>query len=208
MALIKEIKLKILIDGYNLIKRVVGTNSIGERVREQFLQAIGRYAKRKQHAVTVYFDGGDLAYASHEQCYGLQIVYSGYQQTADDMIKQVVRTLRGQAVVLVTSDRELADFARSWGADILGSDEFYEYLRAAGTVQALGSGQATLHKFVSKEPEGRFGLGEQELSLDELMELGSRKLPLKPDFDPPSRKSSGQQLSKSARKLQRKLKKL
>lgn len=200
--------MKILIDGYNLIKRIVGTNSVSEKVRAHFLQIIGRYAKSKQHNIVVFFDGGDLAYSSREQLYGLQIIYSGYQQTADDMIMQTVRTLRGQSVVLVTSDRELGDFARNWGADILDSDEFYEYMRSAGMVQSLGSAQASLYKLVPEESASSDGLADQGLSLDELMEAGSRKLPIKPEFEVRSRKSSGHQLSKAERKMQRKLKKL
>ena len=190
------------------MKRIVGSSLISERVCDQFLQAIGRYSKRKKHSITVYLDGGDLAYASHEHRYGLHITYSGYQQTADDMIMQSVKSCRGQAILVVTSDRELADFARNCGADILGSEEFYEYLKATGIAQARSSAQASLHKLVSDESDQSTCSSRQDLTLNELMELGSRQLPLKPESEPQSRKSSGQQLSKVERSVQRKLKKL
>lgn len=191
-------KLKLIIDGYNLIKRVMSAQHVSQTRRDKFLKELGGYAKKRGHQILVVFDGGDTSFPYQEKMYGMEIVYSGYQETADDVIGRYVSENRGKEMFLVTSDRELADFARDCGVDILKSDEFYELLKSLGAEQATGMFDSALHKTTSSASN----------ELDQLMIEGTKVVVIKEEVEDRSRESSSKKLSKAERIKQRKLKKL
>jgi predicted RNA-binding protein with PIN domain len=119
----------IVIDGYNLIRQsstlsVIEHHSL-EEGREALLQRLDSYKQVKHHSVTVVFDGADAGdfMEARKRWKGIKVVFSRPGELADTIIKRIV-TRERERVVVVTSDRELADFAAKYGAANMDSIEF------------------------------------------------------------------------------------
>ncbi|NVM23491.1 MAG: NYN domain-containing protein [Desulfobacterales bacterium] len=128
--------LHIVIDGYNLIHQ---SKSLGlfERQslqdgRETLIERLALYRKVKHHPITVVFDGADAGngMAARERRKGIYVVFSRPNESADSVIKRLVSRERERAVV-VTSDKEIADFAAEHGAATIGSLEFENKMKTA-----------------------------------------------------------------------------
>ncbi|MEK6546384.1 MAG: NYN domain-containing protein [Nitrospinota bacterium] len=124
--------LKIIIDGYNLLMssdrfRRDFIDSL-EETRNKFIENLYNYKKLKGHDITVVFDGWKSGYPTEkrEVIKGIKIVYSRRDEKADEVIKRMVEN--GEASTIVTSDREVADFALRHGSVVISSGEFEESL--------------------------------------------------------------------------------
>jgi predicted RNA-binding protein with PIN domain len=121
--------LHILIDGYNLIRQSPTLSDIDRRSLEQgrkaLLERLAAYKRVKHHPITVVFDGADADTFMERRTRrkGISVVFSRPGELADGVIKRMVSRERERAVV-VTSDREVADFAAKHGAATIGSLEF------------------------------------------------------------------------------------
>jgi predicted RNA-binding protein with PIN domain len=126
----------IVIDGYNLIRQsatlsVIEHHSL-EEGREALLQRLISYKKVKHHPVTVVFDGAnaDRPIEARTRWKGIHILFSRPGEVADSVIKRIVTQERERAVV-VTSDREIVDFATEQGAATIDSVAFENKMNTA-----------------------------------------------------------------------------
>src|SRR5438552_1568984 len=103
----------IFVDGYNVIKHVSGESYASQLDKNKFLELTSNYAKKNDHEVTIFFDGGSLNFPYVENYKYLKIVNSGYKLSADDVIKQYLQAQKGLKILLITTDRELRNFASS-----------------------------------------------------------------------------------------------
>jgi predicted RNA-binding protein with PIN domain len=127
----------LLIDGYNLIRQIPAlarheSISLADG-RSALIGLLARYRKIKGIRVTVVFDGrsglADFPEPYHEA--GIGVVFSPAGSDADTIIKQwLAREKSG--IVLISSDRELMERARSVGAGSLPAREFYNRVIRAG----------------------------------------------------------------------------
>jgi predicted RNA-binding protein with PIN domain len=132
--------LHLIIDGYNLIRQSPWLSLLDardlEEGREALLQALSGYRRRRpQHKITVVFDGwqGGALRESRDLCHGIGVIYSRRGERADEVIKRFL-TREGHGVVMVSSDRELQDFAEKKGATWVAAGQFeIQYLRDAST---------------------------------------------------------------------------
>jgi len=112
----------LLIDGYNLI----GTAHQNlEKERSKLIEDLSKYSKKTGHDVTVVFDGwkNGMGAETNMMIGGVKVTYSRLSEKADRVIMRIISS--GQkAWIVVSSDREIADFARSKGAAPITSDEF------------------------------------------------------------------------------------
>jgi uncharacterized protein len=120
----------IVIDGYNLIRQSDHLRPFDKRSLEQgrnaLIQFLAPYRKGRRHTITVVFDawdgGGPLEERDTQA--GIAIVYSRRAKTADDVIKEMVQRRGGEEILVVTSDRDVADHAIRRGASAISSPEF------------------------------------------------------------------------------------
>ena len=119
----------ILIDGYNLIRNY-SPLSRAEKAdfsqgRERLLEWLSLYRRKIPNPITVVFDGGQGdALAEGRDIYkGIKILYSSQGQTADDIIKRLVKKDGGK-ILVVTSDQELGSYCRFFKAGWIRSEEF------------------------------------------------------------------------------------
>ncbi|HME42428.1 MAG TPA: NYN domain-containing protein [Syntrophorhabdales bacterium] len=110
----------LLIDGYNYIGRTSLAGMFGpagaETAREYLLNQLVEYRNEKHVKITVVFDayaGVHLA-RSRTNYKGIEVIYSGRDETADDVIRQMIQA-RPTGLVVVSSDRALIDEAKRYG---------------------------------------------------------------------------------------------
>ncbi len=121
--------LHVLIDGYNLIRQSEGLSAMEraslEEGREALLERLALYKRIKHHPITVVFDGTHAhnPLQGRPRYKGINIIFSRPGELADTVIKRLV-IREGHRAVVVTSDKEIADFATVQGAVTIGSVEF------------------------------------------------------------------------------------
>lgn len=192
--------MKLIIDGYNLIKNIEPHEHISENRRLEFINRLIRYARKKNIKIVIVFDGGDFSFPSTEKADKLvKVYYSGYKETADEVIKDYIDKHKEKGFMLVSTDNELRSYAKLHGIESLSSADFNKILsEAEGTSVNVLKSNDTLHKTTSQEnPE-----------LDILMEEASKKIIKKQEDVEKGRESSGFKLSKKERQKKQKLKKL
>ena len=124
----------IIIDGYNLLgvsnRGSLDGGQDGELVREQLLQELAKYRHRVGHTMTVVFDAwrqqGGTQHQEHRA--GVTVIFTKQGEQADQVIQRMVRS-QSQDCVVVSSDHEIMNTARSHGAIVLRSQEFLAKLR-------------------------------------------------------------------------------
>lgn len=110
-------RLHLVVDGYNVTKSGYGTLPLEEQ-RARLLSGLAGLAAQSRVESTCVFDGAQLAgpvpTASPR---GVRVLFSDPGETADAVICRLVRAEPpGRAVVVVSSDREIADDVRRQGA--------------------------------------------------------------------------------------------
>ncbi|HJU04740.1 MAG TPA: NYN domain-containing protein [Nitrospiraceae bacterium] len=121
----------LIIDGYNLLGRRGQVGPESEMAREFLVRELTAYRQRKGHPMTLVFDGWrqGLPVERHEHRAGVQVIYSKKGERADQVIQRLTSEF-GSECAVVSSDREVADFARARGAFVIGAAEFELKLHA------------------------------------------------------------------------------
>lgn len=115
-------KAHLVVDGYNVTKRGFGDVAL-EQQRSRLVGALGGIAAQCGAEVTVVFDGAEKLVAVPPTPRGVRVLFSKKGETADDLIRQLVRAEPpGRPVIVISSDREVADGVRRHGAYPLSAD--------------------------------------------------------------------------------------
>jgi predicted RNA-binding protein with PIN domain len=119
----------IIIDGYNLIRQSPSLWPFEERSleegRTELLRRLSAFKKDRGHRITVVFDGWISGSSKEERLteHGITVIFSKRGEQADEVIKRMVRHGRS-SIVVVTSDRSIADTATRCGGTAISSPEF------------------------------------------------------------------------------------
>ncbi|WP_030488898.1 NYN domain-containing protein [Micromonospora chokoriensis] len=118
----------LVVDGYNVTKRGFGEMSL-EQQRKRLITGLGGIAAQTGDEVTVVFDGAERMHGLPPAPRGVRVLFSRKGETADELIRRLVRAEpSGRPVVVVSSDREVADGVRRHGAYPLGADSLLRRL--------------------------------------------------------------------------------
>lgn len=126
----------IVIDGYNLIRQSPEFSSLDRQDlqmgRESLADALAAYKRIKPYKITVVFDGADApeGMVRRDRIKGIEMRYSGPGELADTVIKRMAAREK-QKLLVVTSDNDIMQFARSMGAAVIGAREFEERMMMA-----------------------------------------------------------------------------
>jgi predicted RNA-binding protein with PIN domain len=193
--------MKLIIDGYNVLKQRHSNESVTEQQRKSFLSELVRYKKQKKHKIMVVFDGGDSPWPYREDFSGIEIVYSGTQKDADHFIKNYVSYYRKE-LLMVSSDNELSLWASENQVASIGATDFYAILQ-----RSLHT-QAKLPK--NKHTQLIKTADTENVELDMLMQEATVSTPLKREDaqEAQEMKVVQKKLRKHDRALERKLNKL
>jgi predicted RNA-binding protein with PIN domain len=107
----------LIIDGYNVTKTGYPTLSLHEQ-RVRLLRGLGSIAARTGAEVTCVFDGAELGGpVPVPQHKGVRVLFSKPGEIADELIRRLVAAEpQGRPLIVVSSDREVADGVRRSGA--------------------------------------------------------------------------------------------
>lgn len=125
--------LNYIIDGNNLIGKIASLMSLQKKdkqaSREKLVYILDRYFVSKKANVTLHLDGHPAGRVSSSK---MKIVYSE-NLTADEKIKkQVSQSKSPRNIIVVTSDSNLAQFAKVCSATVISSDEFAVEINKSG----------------------------------------------------------------------------
>jgi predicted RNA-binding protein with PIN domain len=116
----------LIIDGYNLIG--ISHDNL-KKEREELIESLILYRKRKGHEITLVFDGWKTGEGSEaKNVIGrIRVIYSRIGEKADSVIKRIISSEKHQWIV-VTSDRDIIHHAWSSGAIPITSEQFLPLL--------------------------------------------------------------------------------
>jgi predicted RNA-binding protein with PIN domain len=118
----------LIVDGYNVTKRGFAEMSL-EQQRKRLITGLGGIAAQTGDEVTVVFDGAERVHGLPPAPRGVRVLFSRKGDTADELIRQLVRAEPpGRAIVVISSDREVADGVRRHGAYPMGADSLLRRL--------------------------------------------------------------------------------
>lgn len=158
----------IIIDAYNFIKHISGKTFVSDKEIYDWIQMFKEYVLLKNNRIVLVFDAGPGIYQSNDVFGNVTIIYSGQKQSADDVIKNWLMKWQNIETLLVTSDREIRNFAADLDVLSVASDDFYKIFNRVMQQEIYYEQKVmhTLHKVSDV----------QSLELDELMEKSSRFL--------------------------------
>jgi len=154
-----------LVDGNNVMAQRVGWHRDKRRARLTLLDDVAAFAERKGATVAVVFDGAPDDFLPDGADYrGVRVHYAARGSDADTRIKSLVEQSRERRTLLVvTSDRALADHVRACGARVLPSGEFR---RALEEGSGAGAGAVETKKEVRPDDTAHwmryFGVGPED----------------------------------------------
>jgi len=143
---------RIVIDGYNLIRQsdhFIDLEAISlEKGRMGLVTFLFDYRKIRGNPITIVFDGwkSDNIGSSIDKVQGIDIIYSGRGDKADDVIKGMADELRDK-IIVVTSDKDIATHVSKKGAIVVPSPEFEMKVR-----MTLGGDEDTAYEDEADQP--------------------------------------------------------
>jgi predicted RNA-binding protein with PIN domain len=119
----------IMIDAYNLLKQQDSGAFIQDSAKHNLVNMLSAYKKLKGHSILLIFDGGASLRPSQEIQKNIIVVYAGQGKSADDYIKFYLAEHPKQDILLVSSDRELALWASTYGIASMDALPFYAFVQ-------------------------------------------------------------------------------
>jgi predicted RNA-binding protein with PIN domain len=112
----------LIIDGYNVTKTGFADISL-EQQRNRLVSAMGGIAAQTGAEVTVVFDGAERMVGLPSPPRGVRVLFSRKGELADELIRRLVRAEpAGRPIIVISTDREVADGVRRHGAYPLTSE--------------------------------------------------------------------------------------
>lgn len=159
--------LKLLIDGYNVIKQSPSLRQFDaldlEKGRVALLEKLAAYRTVRGHKITVVFDGwGSSHLGSRDMSQGgITVVFTKKGETADEWIIRRLGELREGAVV--TSDRGIRGHAERVGVPSISSGEFERKMDEAfyADLKGINLDEMESAGYVQKGPAKRLSRKER-----------------------------------------------
>ncbi|MBU0701509.1 NYN domain-containing protein [bacterium] len=119
----------LIIDGNNVIKSSAKTAPLKgkpfEEERDRFVELLISYQKKIGEQITVVFDHGEKSAQFKE---GVEIIYSGREAIADDVIKAIVSRNVDSNITVASSDREVINYVKKMGQKTMGAQQIRKNL--------------------------------------------------------------------------------
>ena len=121
----------LIIDGYNLLhvtRSLTQLSSIElQRERDQLIHQLSAYRQLKPCEIAIVFDGWQGGWNTERKEWqkGIELIFSKLGEKADEVIKRLVKE-KGSGAIVITSDREIANYAERMAAAVIPSDQFRE----------------------------------------------------------------------------------
>ena len=125
--------MSIIVDGYNYIGRSLEFQLSDPGARDKIIYLMGQYCAKAKKTLTLIFDGNYFVHhVNRKRRYGrVTVIYTSPIYTADDAIKKIVKNheyRRRKSMLVVSSDAEILEYAKSHGANISKSEDFEDHI--------------------------------------------------------------------------------
>jgi predicted RNA-binding protein with PIN domain len=119
-----------LVDGNNVMGQRVGWHKDKAGARRRLLDELSQFALARHAIVRAVFDGApDQSFPDGSRYRGVTVFYAEKGSDADERIKRLVEAEKEkQTLKVVTSDRQLAEYVRRCGVQVIRSGEFRKRL--------------------------------------------------------------------------------
>jgi len=164
-----------------------------------------QYMHYRGNRIIVVFDAGPSYYPSSDWYGAVEVLYAGQDQTADDLLKKWLSKHCGLEVLLVSSDREIRDWAENLQLPSISSQDFNRVF-----VEVMKHEERQLVTFQQTMYKTKTDASADD-NLDALMELGSRNLVsgmTKNEYDENIRIRDGKKASKADKSAMKKINKI
>ena len=130
-----------LVDGNNVMGQRVGWHRDKALARRRLLDELAQFAREAGARVGVVFDGEPEERFPDGATYrGVEVFYAARGSNADERIKEMVdRARERRTLIVVTSDRALADSVRASGARVVRSGEFRRMMEGPRPAEEAGA---------------------------------------------------------------------
>jgi predicted RNA-binding protein with PIN domain len=147
-----------LVDGNNVMGQRVGWHRDKPGARRALLDELAQFAVARRVTLTVVFDGAPERHFADGASYrGVRVFYAERGSNADERIKQLVENSRERRTLLVvTSDRALADYVRRCGAQVVRAGEFRQRMEETARAFRPSLGQPATVEPVNDENLGHW----------------------------------------------------
>ncbi len=125
--------MSIIVDGYNYIGRSTELTLQDTHAREKIIYLFGQYCARAKKTLTLVFDGsfGGQQVDRKRQYGRVTVIYTSPIYSADHAIKKMVvaqEPRRRKALLVVSSDGDVAEYVRTHGTPVIKSEEFEQQI--------------------------------------------------------------------------------
>jgi predicted RNA-binding protein with PIN domain len=119
-----------LVDGNNVMGQRVGWHKDKAGARRRLLDELSQFASVRHAIIRAVFDGApDRSFPDGSRYKGVTVFYAEKGSDADERIKRLVEAEKEkQTLKVVTSDRQLAEYVRRCGVQVIRSGEFRKRL--------------------------------------------------------------------------------
>ena len=124
--------MRYLIDGYNLLFRIAKPGRALEKKREALIAELNQVIDDFKLKATVVFDGSHpgISHAMRHHFAALEIIYTYQNLSADEyIIEEVNSARRPEEIIVITSDRGLAQTCKNLGAKTQTIETFISSLK-------------------------------------------------------------------------------
>jgi len=120
-----------LVDGNNVMAQTVGWHSDKAAARRRLIQNLARFLAARRVKVKVVFDGApDDEFPEGVKFKSVHVLYARPGSDADTRIQELIRKSSSKRdLIVVTSDRSLAAFARRQGTRVVPAGQFRKMLQ-------------------------------------------------------------------------------
>jgi hypothetical protein len=121
----------LIIDGYNLLhsgRTLANLNPLElQQERDRLVERLSAYRQARSADIVVVFDGwqGGWSTEKREKKKGIELIFSKIGEKADEVVKRLIRE-KGSGAVVVTSDREISNYAGKLSVPVIPSGQFQE----------------------------------------------------------------------------------
>jgi uncharacterized protein len=118
--------LAILIDGHNLIGQMPDLSLADPDDEAKLVQRLKIYRDAVNVPITVVFDPGESYTPPHSLSGGgVEVVFAGQRKSADRLIiSRIQRAADPEHLLVVSSDQEIVNAARRFGAQVMSAPDF------------------------------------------------------------------------------------
>ena len=123
-----------LIDGNNFIGHSSPAELRDPQSKHRLVSKLQRFQRQKKTRVLVVFDGNPVSDFIDERFRKkyFSVLFPSFDQNADEVIKEIVSKQTDlRRFFVVSSDREIKNFAKAKGAKALSCEEFERELKSA-----------------------------------------------------------------------------